>query len=324
MRIAPACHRAALLLSLTLPLVAIADAAAPSREASTTSSARWWPAVAIEGGAFAHRFDNDIVSSPVLGPPIEPPGANAPTDTPQPIRPPASESSDYVAPYVEGSLELVGPAFESIGGLRLFAHGSLGAEFGLTKDLPKEGVTGPFEIPDPGNFPPINPETDELESLVRGQGSRLEIETENLFFTAGVGAALTFGMGERTWRVKPSFEYLWEEVKAEGVVNRAVLLEDPQVTRPTGLESYRLISLNAEHTEDFHAIGPGLEIETDLSRRDRLVASVFLSGRAYFFMGSRDFDMIARNAEGETATFHVDRDPVSYRAGVGIRLRFEP
>jgi len=107
-------------------------------------------------------------------------------------------------------------------------------------------------------------------------------------------------------------------------VQRAVLLESRPPTDPTGLESYRLISLAADETEDFHAIGPGLEIETDLSRKDRFVASVFVSGRAFFFVGGTDFDMVATNEFGETARFTVDRDPISYRAGVGIRLRFEP
>jgi hypothetical protein len=311
MRTLPACRRATLLLSLTLPLIAIADEAAPSRE-QTRADARWWPAVGIEGGALIHRFDNDLASSDIANPPI---------DNTQPIRPSASDSSDYVSPYVEGSLELVGPAFESIGGIRLFAHGSVGAEFGVTKDVPKEGTTGPFTA-DPMNFPPGGaPTTDQKEGLIRGQGSRLSIETEALFLTAGAGVALTFGKGERTFRVKPSFEYLWEEVNAKGVVNRAVLLQSG--VPPTGLESYRLISLSAEETEAFHAIGPGLEIETDLSRKDRFVASVFVSGRAYFFLGSRDFDMIATNEEGERAVFHVDRDPVSYRMGIGVRLRFE-
>jgi hypothetical protein len=301
MRIAPAACRVALVLSALLPLVANAQEqeTAPSGEAG-------------EGGVFVHGLDGSVVSSAIANPPI---------DNMQPIRPSASGSDDFIVPYVDGSLELVGPAW--IGGLRPFVSGSIGGQFSVAKDSAKEGTTGEFEL-GPG-FPGSTTGTDELEALVRGQGSRLTTQFSPFFLTAGVGVAVPFETQEHVIRVKPSFRYLRDEVEAEGTVQRAVLLVSDAVQRPTGLDDFRLISLNASDTHTFNAIGPALEIDTDLSRKGRMVASVFVSGAAFFLLGDRGFEFRATDpSTGEYADFSVERNPVSFRFGIGVRLRFEP
>ena len=129
--------------------------------------------------------------------------------------------------------------------------------------------------------------------------------------------------GENPLRIRPSLEYLWEQVRAEGTVHRAVA----QNTSPSdGLTDFRLINMRATGTETFHGIGPGLEFEYDVSRRDNKVLSVFLGGRAYYLVGSRDYDFTATGPDadpGESAFFAVRRDPWNFRVGVGVRIRFE-
>lgn len=314
MRIALAARRAALLLSALLPLAVYADEHEMAQTGEAGADApSWWGAVGVEAGAFLHGLEGSAVSSDI---------ATAPIDALQPIqiRPPASGSENYVVPYIEGSLELVGPAW--IGGVRPFANASLGGEFSVSKDIAKEGTTGEFEIPP--LFPGSTIATDELEALVRGQGSRLTAQFESFYLTAGVGLSVPIETDAHSIRVKPSFRYMRDEVEAVGIVQRAVLKQNPPV--PTALDDFRLISMTASETRAFDSLGAGLEIDTDLSRKGRMVASVFVAGAVYFLIGDKAFDIRATNPDqpGEYADFRLERDSVSYRLGIGVRLRFEP
>ena len=73
-----------------------------------------------------------------------------------------------------------------------------------------------------------------------GQGTRIYAELDPFLLTAGAGIAFTFEVWERTIRVKPSVEYIREELTVTGIVNRAVRLESPG----TSIDSYRLIELS--------------------------------------------------------------------------------
>jgi hypothetical protein len=253
------------------------------------------------------------MSSDIVSPPV---------NNPQPIRPPDSGASDYVAPYLRGSLELAGP--QLLGRLRPFVSASIGGEFGVERDIAKEGTEGAFAVPAPPNFPGAPPFTVAgLESLVRGQGSRVTVETSNLFLGAGIGAGFELELGGRTVRLKPSLQYLWEEIEADGVVQRAVLLQNPVMVPPTGLGDFRLITLRSSETQAFHALGPALELEFDLTRKGSWVMSVFAGGGADFFLGDREMEWTASNPMGESATFSVERDAISYRGGIGLRIRLE-
>jgi hypothetical protein len=315
MPIAPATRRGAVLLSALLALVAGAEEHETSQpDDASAEASRWWASVGLEGGAFVSGLEGSAMSSDIANPPI---------NNPQPIRPPASDSHSYVVPYLEGSLELFGPA--TIGGVRPFVSGGLGGDFSVSKDIAKEGTTGDFAVPPPPGGFGSTTATDELEDLIRGQGTRLTSQFSSFFLTAGIGVAVPFETESHSFRVKPSFRYLRDEVEAEGVVQRAVLLM-PGIAQinPKTLDDFRLITLSASDTRAFDSIGPGLEIDTDLSRNGRVVASVFVAGAVYFLVGDRAFDFTATNPEGEYARFRVERDPFSYRFGIGVRLRFEP
>jgi len=317
MRIAPAARRGALLLSALVPLVAHADeheTVQPGDE--RTDVPTWWAALGLEGGAFLHGLDGRLMSSDIANPPIPSPPAVA---NPQPIRPFAADSGNFVVPYIEGSLELVGPAW--IFDARPFVSAGFGGEFSVSRDIAKEGTTGEFELP------PLccgsTTDTGEQEALVKGQGSRLTAQFSSLYLTAGAGVAIPFETDAHAFRVKPSFRYMRDEVEVDGVVQRALLKEAG--AHPNAVpDDFATISLNASDTFAFNSIGPAVEIDTDLSRKGRMVASVFVAGAVYFLIGDRDFAFRATNPDGESADFRVERDSVSYRLGIGVRLRFEP
>jgi hypothetical protein len=296
--------RAALLLAL----LSLAHVAAAETGGDAGAEPTWWPAVSLQAGAVFHSFQSKIVSSDL---------ADAPLGNPQPIRPSAAGTSVYPAPWLRADLELVGPAIPFAPTLRPFVHGGLGVEFGVSRDIAKEATIGEFALA-PG-FPSNTMGAANLEQLVRGQGSKITVETEPLFFSAGVGMSLTTRVAERTLRIKPSFEYFWQQVRAGGSVHRAVL-ENPD---PSDLDDFRLVSLSETEVRSFHAIGPGLELETDVSRKKSMVATVFLSGTAMYFVGERKIELNQTNALGESAFFSIERKPWSWRVGVGVRVRFE-
>ena len=199
----------------------------------------------------------------------------------------------------------------------------VGGQFGVTEEPAKEGSTGLFAIVDPNTFPPITPDSAAIEQVIRGQGSRLSIQSRALHGTLSAGMTFDLASEARVVRVKPSIEYLWERLRAKGIVQRAVLVDTPPLPPSADLSSFRLLSLEEETTDDFHALGPGLEIELDLPRNGHWVMSAFVSGRAYFFLNDTDIDFRATNALGETATFRYERDDWIYRVGLGVRLRLE-
>jgi hypothetical protein len=231
-----------------------------------------------------------------------------------------------IAPLVGGSLELMTPSLlgEHLLRPRLFAHADVAAAFAYERNL--AGVEGPgeFALPKglviPRGFDPHDALVDEI--AIQGQGSRTRMQVERWIYSGGIGLALTTEFLDRRIRIKPSFEYLREEIEYLAVVRRAV-----QLRRPPGavdLSGFRLVSLNDTDRETYDGIGPGLELEVDAARLGPFVSSVFVLGRGYYLYGDFDIKMSATNEFGETATWTADLERWAWRGGVGIRFRWEP
>jgi hypothetical protein len=236
------------------------------------------------------------------------------SNPPQPVRPAASGSEPLVDPLVGGSLELMAPRLvEGLGRPRLFAHVDLSAAVGFTYDVAKEGV------PD-AMVPPTAPTP---ESAVLGQGSKTEAEFDPLVASSGAGLAFTSELGGWRFRVKPSFEYIRQEIQLTGVVNRAVSLQ-PSLPATT---SFRFIRLEGRRTKAYHGIGPGLELELDAGRVSPFAMTVFVSGQAYKWLGDLDlgFTDTFTDATGtESASWSFRSDGWLYRGALGVRFRWVP
>jgi hypothetical protein len=278
-------------------------------EDSRTESGRWAPAVAVTGGVLVQSVSGQVASGDVLGPSFSPNPA-------QPIRPAASGESVLVPPFVGGDLELMSPGAASLpGSPRLFVHAGAAAVFPQTLTPAKEGAPGPLEAP-PGVTGGIR------EDTVFGQGSQTSVENGPVVVTAGAGVAFTVDAFDRTIRIKPSVEYLWEELEVRGTVQRAVALTS--ISAADGIEDFRLIVLRGQETTGFHGLGPGLEVETDAAQAGPFMASVFVGAQFYAILGDRTVAFGASNEFDETAAWTAERDPWAYRAAVGLRLRWAP
>jgi hypothetical protein len=212
---------------------------------------------------------------------------------------------------------------------RLFAHAGAGGNFAFERDVAKEGAPGTLKEPPPGLLvPPVdNP------NVVSGQGSTTSVQPRKLLISAGGGIAFSFDAWGRRFRIKPSAEYLREEVEVTGVVSAATI-DDPGVLArpnenppiPGRPPTFNFFTLSGSERQVFHGVGPGLELEADVARNGSLIVSVLVSGGAYRILGDRTVQFSATDEQTgtESATWTYKKDPWSYRAHVGIRLRWAP
>lgn len=349
-----AARRLAHLYGLAILFVASGEAAVASE--SRDESTRWAPSLALFFDIIGQKAEGTVATSAVLGPPLDPfdaeqdalaPGNGCvqrigtfpgpfgysrdnklcPTSRPDPtkIQPDDAGNDTSVVPLVGASLELMTPSLLGDAFLRprAFVHGDIAAAFSYERNLAGAGSPGDFALPkgivllgaDPHDFG-----IDEL--AIAGQGTRTRMQVRRWVYSAGTGVALTAEVFNRRIRVKPSFEYLREEVDFIGVANRAVAL-----VRPSGvadLSGWRLISLTATERESYDGIGGGLELEVDTARLGPFVSSVYVMGRGYYLNGDRDVTMSTSNQFGENATWTAKLDPYLWRGGVGFRFRWSP
>jgi hypothetical protein len=231
-----------------------------------------------------------------------------------------------VSPVVGGSLELMTPSL--LGDVllrpRLFAHGDGAAAFSYERNLAGQESPGNFGLARQTSFAAgTDPDLLDVEEItVQGQGSRTRMQLEPFVLSAGGGIALSLDVFGRTVRIKPSFEYLREEIEFSGVVHRAVKLRVPAGT--ANLDQFRLISLTSVEKRAYDGIGPGLELEVDAARLGPFVSSVYIMGRGYYLLGNLDVALSAINEVQETASWSAELDRWTWRGGVGFRLRWLP
>jgi hypothetical protein len=270
---------------------------------------RWVPALAVFSGVLVQKVEATVVSS------VRP----APSDLPDQPPPGTPFDGDDVAvdPFVGGTAELMTPGLSFVPGRpRLFLHGDVAAQFGFERDVVKEGNPGEMPRVDDGGLPIP-------ELAVPGQGSVVTAEAGQFLFSAGAGVAFTVEAWERRLRIKPSVEYMQEKIEVTGVVHRA---EDTNPDDPSTVAD-RFIEMQGSGKKTYRGIGPGLEVELDTARAGPFMLTIFLNGAAYKILGDREIsftDSFTDEHGTETAAWSFEKDPWSYRAGVGLRFRWLP
>jgi hypothetical protein len=325
---------------------------APRRDESTL----WVPSVSVFGGALIQNADSTVASGPLFDPfrlnshpqfDGEPQKTLClPEDPITCIRPSASGSDRQVTPFVMASAELMSPALSDVPGMpRAFAHVDAALSFSRTRNIAREGVPGEVM------FPPDLPQQDFPTGVLNvfGQGSQTSSWVKSLLLSSGLGVAFTADIGERRLRIKPSVEYLWEKIQVEGQVSRVARVtfldrvdpdEPPGPSNPlkpatctaASLQDCRVIQLSGKDHQVFQGVGPGLELEMDAARAGPVILSLYSAAAAYRMMGDltmefSDTQRAAPNFPGdsnENAVWTYEKDPWSYRAGVGLRFRYAP
>lgn len=313
----------------------IANAAEPLDE-----SERWVPSFGLYFDISRQKVEGSLTSGNVLGPPLTTGGCfNPVTNTssgnqcetarrnPQKIHNDSQGNDTAITPLVGGSLELMTPRL--IDGFlrpRLFARGDVAAAFGFERNVtgsenPDVFSLPPNDGPGPGSSPGAE-QTFPLEELsIRGQGTRARYQIRRIVLSGGAGFAFSLDVFERRLRIKPSLEYLRQEIDLIGVVHRAVQLVDPS---GVNLASFRQLQLTKTKKQVQEGWGAGLELEADTARLGPFQTSVYAMGRVVRLIGDLDETLSATNEFGETASWTFKPERLVYRAGVGFRLRWLP
>ncbi len=280
------------LAAFALTIAPVAMASAQTQGVAETR--RWVPAVGVTLGISAWDSEASVAST---------------------VRPSASGSELLFDPLASGTLELATPGIAGLVGTpRLFGHADIGVAFAFAYDVAKEGAPGKLAAPTENT----------LEEFLLGQGSRTRIEWKDLVVGTGIGVAFTVAVGEWRFRIKPSVEYLRQELEASGVVNRAISLEPGNTN---GTTNFRLIEIRGNRSHAYHSVGAGLEFEIDAARFGPTLMSVFASGQAYAALGNRSIDFAGSytDASGtETANWHFEPAAWFYRGALGFRFRWLP
>jgi hypothetical protein len=340
-------------LSLLLALVPLA---ASAQDAPRDETTRWVPSVgarsALIGQNAEAKFESSNVSYvrsvrrrvPNTRPPpafIEPPPRMDSIN--QPIRPPGAGDDLMLTPFVAGSVELMTPGLQMLPGKpRLFVRGDAGAAFGTERHLARERSPGSLPL---GAVPGGNPlalDPGFIEDAVSGIGSETTAETQPLTIAAGAGIAFSFDAFGRRFRIKPSAEYLREEVDFTGSVISAQLFDTgiqafpPNITQKPAL--FIPITLKGSESEVFQGVGAGLELEMDTARAGPFMITLFAGAQGVHLIGDTEVKFsdeqvltnppftspLRPNNQPISASWSFEKEPWMYSGGIGVRFRFVP
>jgi len=254
---------------------------------------------------------------------------------------PVSGGDTFLTPTVGASLEGMTPGLQDVPGRpRLFVHGDTALAFSFDRNVAKQGTPT-------GAVIPVGPITPEVE--VRGTGAKTSGEVQTPLYSAGAGPAFTFEFLERRMRLRPSFEWMREEIQVSGVLNKTFQVDTGQqqsiqvgaggANRPlsplVNAVYLNQIEVRAQDTQAFNGIGGGLELEMDAARAGPVVLSLFLGGQAYKMLGNLDVNLTGQTVVPVQAPYTTQEQTVeanfdfhihswAYHGGAGLRFRWLP
>jgi len=305
-------QRTVLFLYLCSSLCCVGAAAAEPVDEHELS--RWVPSFSFLSGLNAQRAEGHLSTSDVLG-------AHDPAAPPQGAQPlllpgsPRTERAPMLTPFVGGSIEVMSPAWQSLPGRpRAFSRFDVSVTFGPEYNIPTIGDRpGP-----PTRGSALGALT---ESTILGQGGRAAASVEPLLLMAGAGAAFTLDAWDHALRIKPSLEYIREQVEVRGVVRRSVVVDHLDSAT---LDKFRHVNLSARATHVYHGLGPGLELELDTRRAGPVVLSLYLGAKAWAFLNNDKQTLVAANADNEYAVFQFLKNRWAFSGNFGLRFRWVP
>ncbi|MFP6563083.1 MAG: hypothetical protein VCC68_01220 [Myxococcota bacterium] len=315
----------AVLLPIVLVLAASSRAAEPIDETE-----RWVPSVAITSGVVAQGAGASVSTADITIPTWDPfvcPPSPCPVNVTQPGRPSDRGNSILFAPFVGGQIELMTPGIQAlIGRPRGFFQVGFDVSFGVEYDTALEGDLG--DLGDDLRRPIFIP------TVIEGQGSETALSILSPIFTAGAGIAFTAEIWGRRVRLKPSFQWMRQQVEMSGRTNVPILLSYDGSNDSV----YQMVYLKADKTLVWHGIGPGLELEVDAVRTGPITVSLAFYVNAYYLLGNKDIEMTATDMIGPfptakpplpnmqpiSSTYTYEQKDWSFRGGVALRFRFLP
>ncbi len=325
-------HRsaAALRIAVAVLLLATSEAAAERDRAldagfqrsQRRADSRWVPAVSIQSGLLVHERDGFTQGQLDLKPTEQEGDTRA------------------LSGLLGGSAEIATPRIDFIPARpRFFAHADL--FYSLDSD---ESITNQSKPGDPITDLSIQLENNAAVSGAIGTGLSLRSQSEPLILSGGLGLSFETDLAGRRLRIKPSLEWMFQrdEFRLDYADVEAVGFNPLRCT-----PRCRAVSTSNQETEDFHSLGPGIEVELDTGRMGDFTLSIFTQFRALRILGDRKFDIQATGSwftrtltnppqreivsidpalgrADSTATSTYRRDPWGFYAAAGIRIIWNP
>jgi len=222
---------------------------------------------------------------------------------------------------VGGSLELATPVLADVPGRpRLYVHGDVGYAFDVDDPVLSSG--------DPGEPPRVtgNPQT---VQGIENVGQSIRVEAVPLVLSGGVGAVMQFDVWDRTYRLRPSLEWIFRRDEIESILGAGENVVGGSQCGPC-----QTLFLRSQTEKGFHSLGPGIELEVDAARAGDFLVAFFASGRVFRILGDRKAELTTtgtfERTDGQPSTtadsfrIRYEREPWHYRFGVGVRLMWSP
>lgn len=252
------------------------------------------------------------------------------------VRPNKDGDDFLVAPIMGGHIELMSPSVRDLPGApRFFGHIGVSYSFGGERDLAKEG--------DPGKLSEPPTEPNQTEFAIVNQGSRTSAEIKSPVVMAGMGMAFSFDLAGRRLRLKPSIEYMYEDIEVSGLVSRGWRTEPGRISPVFIPPEFQRLTLQGNKRQSFHTLGPGLELEMDAVRTGPMIFSLYFETNAYKTLNERGIDFRTsgapitydvHNNDGsvretfttgpQEAEFKFRKSRWTFLTGVGFRVRYAP
>lgn len=247
------------------------------------------------------------------------------TRIPAPFGPNVVGSVNSVSPHVGVNLEFFTPSLEFVPTKpRFFAAVEFLPTFAPDLTVALNDAATQFLVPDQ--------QTNTFSALaIGGQGSRLNALVMTSVVSADAGIAFEFEFKERLLRFKPFAGWVRWGVQSTGRV-LAAYKNDPLVPPnfpPFFGPDIRFVTVEGQGSQFFNAVGPGFELELELDKYGPVRPILYLVGAGYKTVGNDTFSYSSsvdvNDALGSarySATWSFSVDEWSYRAGIGVRLRW--
>lgn len=230
-----------------------------------------------------------------------------------------------------GSFELSSPVLPALPGRsRVFAHADASFLPDPEEPVVNEGDPGHVEVQTVAgtNSRPV--------AGAQGRGSATRVEAKSLLLSAGVGLSFELEAWERSVRLKPSLEWQWQEHVVHALLGEVESENPADPLRCDFSVGCRTLEISSRNTLGNHALGLGLEVETDAGRIGDFLFSVFASSQTYRVLGDRRLEFTAtgnwvRELDGQPSTRAPSSVTSSFelarwqcRFGVGMRILWRP
>ena len=274
---------------------------------------------------YAHTGKGNSTSTDITGPRFDPSMITVGDFQTDQILP-DQRSREVVAAFLAGgTFGFLTPGLDVPGRPRLFLDLNVSSPAGTEVQLARSGDPERPAFPRNSSISGVQV----AEKALIGTGTVITAQLQGPQIHAGLGVSFEIPLeNEQLLRIKPAAVYSRTILDISALTIRGVRLNDDDGTNQT-IDDYRVINVQDERTEVYHAAGPSLEIEyvPDI-QWGPFTVSLYGRGHAAHIFNTLQTKMQQCNVAGgqpnECASWKYTQDAWTYRATFGVHLNWVP